>query len=94
MNIKLYIYIYIYHLQKDCFIVSQLFSVAIHAGCFKLGSKPAQLYNRLSILLLSHQVTYVSLGTITLSFTFCLTEYQSTQYVHERVYLCTYKINK
>ena len=36
-----YIYIYIYsHPQTDCFVLSQLFSVARHAGFFKLGSKP------------------------------------------------------
>ena len=39
-----YVYIYIYcHPQTDCFVVSQLFSVARHVGCLKLGSKPAQL---------------------------------------------------
>ena len=58
-------YVHIYcHPQTDCFVVSQLFSVARHAGRFKLGSKPAQLYVRLSILQLSHQVTYVSSGYI------------------------------
>ena len=37
----LYIYIYIYcHPQTDCFVVSQIFSVARSAKCFKLGSKP------------------------------------------------------
>ena len=57
---------YVYcHSQTDCFVVSQLFSVARHAGRFKLGSKPAQLYVRLCILLLSHQATYVSSGIIT-----------------------------
>ena len=44
----------------DCFIVSQLFSVARHVRCFKLGLKPTQLYVRLCIILLSHQLTYVS----------------------------------
>ena len=34
---------YICHLQTDCFVVSQLFSVARHAGCFKLESKLARL---------------------------------------------------
>ena len=64
--LDLYIYIYIYcHPQTNCFIVSQLFSVARLAGCFKLGSKPPQLYIRFSILLFRHQVTYVSLGVIT-----------------------------
>ena len=43
------IYIYI-DLHRDCFVESQLFSVARHIGHFKLGSKPAQLYVRLSIL--------------------------------------------
>ena len=45
---------YIVIQQTDCFIVSQLFSEAKDAGHFKLGSKPAKLYARLSILLLSH----------------------------------------
>ncbi len=34
--------IYIYsHSQTDCFVVSQLFSVATHVGRLKLGSKHA-----------------------------------------------------
>ena len=38
---NIYIYIYIYcHPQSDSFVVSQLFSVARHAGRLKLGSKP------------------------------------------------------
>ena len=36
---ELTIYIYIER-ERDCFIVTQLFSVARHAKCFKLGSKP------------------------------------------------------
>ena len=49
-----YIYIYIYcHPKTDCFVVSQLFSAARHVGCLKLGSKPSQLYVRLSIIPLS-----------------------------------------
>ena len=51
-------------LSTDCFIVSQLFSVARHAGCFKLGSKPTQLYVRLSILPLTLQTAYISSGII------------------------------
>ena len=43
-----FIYIYIYsHPQTDCFVLSELFSVARHAGRSKLGSKPVQLYVRL-----------------------------------------------
>ena len=50
-------YIYIYcHPQTDCFVVSQLFSVARHVGRSKLGSKPAKLYVRLSIGPLGQQV--------------------------------------
>ena len=61
----IYIYIYIYcHPQTDCFVVSQLFSVVRHIGCFKLGLKPAQLYIRLSIIPLSHQLIYISSGII------------------------------
>ena len=38
----MYIYSYIYcYPQTDCFVASQLFSVAGHARRFKLGSKPA-----------------------------------------------------
>ena len=45
----IYIYIYIYcHPQTDCFVLSELFSVARHAGRSKPGSKPVQLYVRLS----------------------------------------------
>ena len=43
LSLSLYIYIYIYiciciycHPQTDCFVLSQLFSMAIHARCFKL----------------------------------------------------------
>ena len=32
------------HPKTDCFILSQLISVARHAGRFKLGLKPAHLY--------------------------------------------------
>ena len=32
------------HPRKNCFIVSQLFSIARHVRCFKLGSKPSRLY--------------------------------------------------
>ena len=38
------IYIYIYsHPQTDCFVLSELFSVARHAGHSKPESKPVQL---------------------------------------------------
>ena len=70
--IYIYIYIYIYsHQQTDCFIVSQLFSVARHVGRLKMGSKPAQLYVRLSILPLTLHVTYVSSGIIRHYSCFC-----------------------
>ena len=52
------------HPRTDYFVISQLFSVARHVGRFLLGSKPDQLYVRLSILSLSHQVTYVSSGIV------------------------------
>ena len=60
-----YIYIYIYcHPLTDCFVVWQLFSVARHVGRLKLVLKPAQLYIRLSIILLSQQATSISSGII------------------------------
>ena len=47
----IYIYIYIYILSStDCFVVSQLFSMAREVGRLKVGSKPAQLYVRLGII--------------------------------------------
>ena len=69
LQLYLYIYIYIYiyifcHPQAECFIVSQLFSVASHIGRFKLGLKPAQLYVRFSIILFSYRSTYVRSGII------------------------------
>ena len=45
--------------QTDCFVVSQLFSVARHVGCLKPGSEPAQLYVRLSIRPLGQQAYHV-----------------------------------
>ena len=47
------------HPQTDCFVVSQLFSVARHVGRLKLGSKPTQLYVRLSIRPLAHIYIYI-----------------------------------
>ena len=59
----MYIYIYIYcHPQTDCFVVSQLFSVVCHVGRSELGSKPTQLYVRLSIRPLGPQGYHVGLG--------------------------------
>ena len=63
LNKQIYVYIH-RHQQTDCFVVSQLISVARHAGRFKLGLKPTQLYVRLSIVLLIHKSTNVSSGII------------------------------
>ena len=61
----IYVYIYIYsHPQTDCFVISQLFSVTGHVECLKLGSKPTQLYIRLSLIPLSQQVNHISSGII------------------------------
>ena len=58
--IYIYIYLYIYcHPQTSCFVVSQLFSVARHVEGLKPGSKPAQLYVRLSIGPLGQQAYHV-----------------------------------
>ena len=57
---RIYIYIYIYILSStDCFVLSELFSVARHVGCSKSGSKPIQLYIRLSLRPLSQQAYHV-----------------------------------
>ena len=51
--------IYIYsHPQTDCFVLSELFSVARHAGRSKSGSKPVQLYVRLCFRPLVHQADH------------------------------------
>ena len=64
-HVYIYIYIYIYcHPQTDCFVVSQLFSVARYVGHLKLGPKPAQLYIRLNIRPLGKQVYHVGKGII------------------------------
>ena len=53
---KVLLVLYIYsHPQTDCFVLSELFSVARHAGRSKLGSKPVQLYVRLCFRPLVHQ---------------------------------------
>ena len=61
--LTLYIYIYIIyiycHPQTDCSVRSELFSVARHAGRSKPGSKPVQLYVRLSFRPLGHQANHV-----------------------------------
>ena len=55
--------IYIYsHPQTDCFVLSELFSVARHAGRSKPGSKPVQLYVRLSFRPVGHQADLVDKG--------------------------------
>ena len=61
MNVcELYIYIYIYsHPQTDCFVLSELFSVARHAGRSKPESKPVQLYDRLRLQTTRPQADYV-----------------------------------
>ena len=59
-DIYIYIYIYIYcHPQTDSFVPSELFGVARHVGRSKPGSKPIQLYVRLSLRPLSQQAYHV-----------------------------------
>ena len=48
--------------QTDCFVLSELFSVARHAGRSKPESKPVQLYVRLSFRPLGHQADHVGYG--------------------------------
>ena len=59
-DIKITGNIYTYsHLQTDCFVLSELFSVARHAERSKPGSKPVQLYVRLSFRPLGHIYIYI-----------------------------------
>ena len=59
MYVCVYIYIYIV-IHRQIFVVSRLFSVVRHVGCLKLRLKPTQLYVKLSIILLSYLLTYIS----------------------------------
>ena len=64
-SLETYLMILVYcHPQTDCFIVSQLFSVARHIGHLKQGSQPTKLYVRLSIILLNQPANHVSSGII------------------------------
>ena len=45
--------------RQTGFVLSELFSVAGHAGRSKPGSKPVQLYVRLSFKPVGHQADYV-----------------------------------
>ena len=56
-------YIYIYsHPQTDCFVPSELFSVARHAERSKPESKPVQFYDGLSFRPLGRQRTTLAAG--------------------------------
>ena len=71
----LYSYIYIYcHPQTDCFVQSELFSVARQARFLKLGSKPGWLKCQSKILPLSHEGTSAREGNLNayVSHLFCL----------------------
>ena len=78
--------------QTDCFVVSQLFSVARHVGHLKLGLKPAQLYVRSSIITLSQLANHDSPGIIrhyVIAFVclhFCLSGYQSAQFIRRALH--------
>ena len=74
----IYIYIYIY-ISTDSFVVSQLFSVARHVGRLKLGSKPIQLYVRLSIIPLSKPRGSVCV---------CLLRIRFNIYIYIYIYVC------
>ena len=50
------------HPQTDCFVLSEFFDVARHVGRLRLGSKPVQLYVRLSIRPFGQQAYHVGLG--------------------------------
>ena len=69
-------------IHRDCFVVSRPLSEVRHVGRLKLGSKPAQLYVRLSILPLSPQANNVGSGIIKhclvafVCLHFCLAGYQ------------------
>ena len=59
MSLSLSIYS---HPHTDCLVLSELFSVARHAGRSNPGSKPVQLYVRLCYRPLGHQADHVGKG--------------------------------
>ena len=59
-NVFKYTHTKIYsHLLRDCFVLSEFFSMARHVGRSKPGSKPIQLYVRLSLRPLGQQAYHV-----------------------------------
>ena len=60
-NLMLYQCIYS-HPQTDCFVLSELFSVARHAGRSKPASKLVQLYDKLRLQTTRPQADYVGQG--------------------------------
>ena len=80
MPIYIYIYTYI-DPRADFFVVKQIFSVARHVGRLKLGSKPAQLYVRLSIIPLSQQANHVSSGTLR----YYVMSFVCLHFIHNRI---------
>ena len=77
----------IYHQQRDCFVVSQHYSEARDVQRLKPGSKPAQLYVRLSIIPHNYQANHVGPGIIRyyiLAFVciyLCFTGYLSARFI-------------
>ena len=82
-------YIYICsHPQTDCFVLSELFSVARHAGRSKPGSKPVQLYVRLCFRPHDHQADHVGLGNFKV---FLFLETAAAAFVHIFLYPIGYQ---
>ena len=94
------IYIYTCPLQTDCFVVSQLFSVARHTRYFKLGLKSGCLYVSqipyswaIVILSVSEGIFYVYIFTYTLSATQVFTSWEElciNAYVKHVIYIYIY----
>ena len=73
------------HPQTDCFVLSELFSVARHAGCLNPGAKPVQLYVRLSFRPLGHQLLVKI--CIYVYVYICMYKYIHT-YIYIYIYIC------
>ena len=87
---------YIYsHPQTHWLVVSPLFSVARYVGRPKLGLKPAQLYIRLSIILLSQQANHVSSG-ITRHYVvaFACLHFFSLIYIYIYIYIYIFHVSR
>ena len=91
--IYIYIYIYIYcYPQTDCFVASQLFNVARHERCFKIGTE-TQLTLYQSDICVNEGIFLVYIHSFSIGYGrkalhLCLSG--SLQFLTQVLYICVY----